>query len=406
MNSFRKLCALLAFCPLLLAGCGGGDDRVVSPPSFDNNPPTSTPSGSNVAAITVTGGPANNINLPMTSLTICAPNSGMCQTIDNVLVDTGSSGVRIFAAALSPSITLPEQRVANGSTLVECTPFADGSTWGPIKVADIRVASEAANDLPVQIIGDTQFPTVPTACSNTGPMLDTPQLFGANGVLGVGVFRQDCGFACEHGVSHGIYFGCSLGACNTVAAPVMQQVQNPVSFFAVNNNGVAVTLPAVPAQGAANVAGTLVFGIGTQTNNVLTGKRILTVDGNTGLFTTIYKGTSLRRSFIDSGSNGLFFNDNSIPTCSSGFYCPPSTVALTATTIGTDGAQDTISFSVVNADSVIKGNPGNHAFNHLAGSVSSNDTFDWGLPFFFGRTVFTALESSNTPAGPGPYFAY
>jgi hypothetical protein len=405
LNSFHKLCALLSLCLLLLAGCGGGGDHN-SPPTFTNNPASSTSSGSNVAAITVSGGPANNINLPMTSLTICAPNSTVCQTINDVLVDTGSSGVRIFAGALAPTLNLPEERLADGSALVECTPFADGSTWGPVKVADIRVAGESATDLPVQIIGDPHFPAVPATCSNTGPMLDTPQLFGANGVLGVGVFRQDCGAACEHGVSHGIYFGCAPGACSTVAAPLAQQVQNPVSFFAVNNNGVAVTLPAVPEQGAANVAGTLVFGIDTQTNNVPTGKRVLTVDRNTGLFTTVYKGNNLRRSFIDSGSNGLFFNDSTIPPCSSGFYCPPATLLLTATTIGANGAQDTISFSVVNADSVIKGNPGNHAFNHLAGSVASTDTFDWGLPFFFGRTVFTALESSNTSVGTGPYFAY
>jgi len=28
------------------------------------------------------------------------------------------------------------------------------------------------------------------------------------------------------------------------------------------------------------------------------------------------------------------------------------------------------------------------------------------LPFFFGRNVFTAIEGRNTPAGPGPYWAF
>jgi hypothetical protein len=32
--------------------------------------------------------------------------------------------------------------------------------------------------------------------------------------------------------------------------------------------------------------------------------------------------------------------------------------------------------------------------------------FDWGLPFFFGRTVYTAIEGQSTPAGVGPYFAF
>ena len=30
----------------------------------------------------------------------------------------------------------------------------------------------------------------------------------------------------------------------------------------------------------------------------------------------------------------------------------------------------------------------------------------WGLPFFFGRTVFTAIEGQTTPGGVGPYFAF
>jgi hypothetical protein len=30
--------------------------------------------------------------------------------------------------------------------------------------------------------------------------------------------------------------------------------------------------------------------------------------------------------------------------------------------------------------------------------------FDWGLPFFYGRAVYTAIEGRGTPAGP--YFAF
>jgi hypothetical protein len=34
------------------------------------------------------------------------------------------------------------------------------------------------------------------------------------------------------------------------------------------------------------------------------------------------------------------------------------------------------------------------------------NTFDWGLPFFFGRTVFVAISGSATPQGPGPFWAF
>ena len=50
--------------------------------------------------------------------------------------------------------------------------------------------------------------------------------------------------------------------------PLAQQVVNPVTKFAVNNNGVIVQLPPVTTS-AASATGTLVFGIGTQSNNTL-----------------------------------------------------------------------------------------------------------------------------------------
>jgi hypothetical protein len=40
------------------------------------------------------------------------------------------------------------------------------------------------------------------------------------------------------------------------------------------------------------------------------------------------------------------------------------------------------------------------------GNYDGNKTFDWGLPFYYGRTVFTAIEGQNTSAGAGPYFAF
>jgi hypothetical protein len=46
------------------------------------------------------------------------------------------------------------------------------------------------------------------------------------------------------------------------------------------------------------------------------------------------------------------------------------------------------------------------AFNNLAGSNPLTSSFDWGMPFFYGRTVFFAFEGRSTPSGLGPFLAY
>jgi hypothetical protein len=65
-----------------------------------------------------------------------------------------------------------------------------------------------------------------------------------------------------------------------------------------------------------------------------------------------------------------------------------------------------VSFSVANADQLFAANPSFNAFNNLAVPSGDTTTFAWGLPFFFGRNVYTAIEGRSTPGGAGPYFAF
>ena len=130
---------------------------------------------------------------------------------------------------------------------------------------------------------------------------------------------------------------------------------------------------------------------------------------NAGNITTTFNGVAYPSSFIDSGSNGIFFLDSAttgIPTCAgmnSPWYCPTSSPdRLSATNQGTNGNQGIVNFSIENADQLF--NTSNIAFSTLGGPLTGS--FDWGLSFFYGRTVFTAIENMNTPGGPGPYVAY
>ncbi|MCW3481296.1 DUF3443 domain-containing protein [Neisseriaceae bacterium JH1-16] len=395
---------------LLLAACGGGGGG-----GGGGSPAVAPgPAGPNVQAISIDQGPATNsfvtVNIPYVSVTLCAPGSGSCQTIDHVLVDTGSTGLRILASALN--VALPQQTNGSGVPIASCAQFAHSYSWGAVKTADLKISGEQASSLPIQVIGDSGFPNVPSTCSSIGPAMNTTSALGANGILGVGVFRQDCGNACVSGTTANLYFTCPNGSssCQSTTQPLAQQITNPVSLFAGDNNGTLIQLPAIGSNGNATATGSLIFGIGTRTNNGLGSAVALGLNPSSGTLSVTYKGTTYNTGFIDSGSNAIFLNDSSIPTCASGsvaadFSCPNTPLSLSASNSGTN-TSGTVGFAMANAVSLFQNNPSYAAFSNLGGPGLNAATFDWGLPFFYGRQVFTALEGANTPAGNGPYVAY
>ncbi len=378
----------------------------------------------NVQPIVVDEGPAPQtftaVNEAFVTVTVCIPNTSTCQDIDHVLVDTGSSGLRLLSSAGGGELTLslPNETDSSGNALLECQLFVSGYTWGNVAQADIRLAGEIASSAPVQvIIPSTSSPGVPGSCSSrsTQPNAgDSVSALGANGILGVGLFQQDCGLACTtaNRTIPDVYYTCKTFGCTSTYVTLTQQVTNPVTLFAADNNGVLLELPAVPNGGSLDPSGSLIFGIGTQTNNGLGSATVYTVPDsgkNAGNITTTFNGKSYPSSFIDSGSNGIFFLDTAttgIPQCAQpldSWYCPLSSPDnLSAMNQGANGNSGTVNFSIENARTLFQGN--NTAFSTLGGPITGS--FEWGLGFFYGRNVFTAIENMSTPGGTGPYYAY
>ncbi len=383
----------------------------------------------NVQPIVVDTGPAPQsfltINEAFTSVTVCIPGTATCQTIDHVLVDTGSSGLRLLSSAGGGefNLTLP-QAGTSGNPLYECEAFLDGYTWGSVSTADITVAGEKASAAAVQVvIPSTASPAPPSSCvsqnppGGTGNEGDSLMAFGANGILGVGLFKQDCGLACTPGFQlQPMYYDCPASGCSETSVTLAQQVSNPVIFFTSDNNGVLVQLPAVPNGGSLTVNGSLIFGIGTESNNGLGSATVYQVpdSGNdAGNIITTFSGQAYPMSFLDTGTNGIFFLDTAttgIPLCSganSAWYCPTTSPDnLSATNQGQDangnplGTPGTVNFTIENANTLFMTN--NAAFSTLGSN--NPGSFDWGLGFFYGRNVFVAIENMGTPAGP--YWAY
>jgi hypothetical protein len=422
-----------------IAGCGGSATT-----SSTTTTTTGTGSGSNVLAIAVNGGPLVNQpggsaypNVAYASATICAPGStSNCVTIDNLLVDTGASGLRVFQNEVA-SLNLPTVNATNGSPAYDCVSYVNGQyIWGSVQQADVTLGSETASKTPIHVISSSNS-NVPSSCSGgSSANENTAALLGANGILGVGFEPTDCflGGVSVCDPSFGLsspptaaYYTCSGNSCNPAFIVQANQVTNPVVLFPKDNNGVIVELPAATSS-TATLNGSLVFGIGTESNNQLpSSATVITMACDA--FTTVFDGQTLGitdpntcagpYSAIDSGVNAIYFpNVPNIPTCPantsagdlSGLYCPTTSQNLTATIQGENGTSKSASINVANAENLLTGSgttsdavqPG------MAGTNPSGSGFVWGLTFFYGKNVYNSIDGQSVPSGAptAPWWAF
>ena len=402
----RALGALgLAAAVVLVGACGGGGGSSAGSGSGGG---AGVQPAANQATVTVGRGVQGVANIPTVSVTVCAPGTSVCQTIDNVQVDTESFGLRLASSAMSQVLqSLPQEMVA-GIPIAECANFADGSTWGTIRAADVKIAGEIAASLPMQVIGDLPQSAVATGNCATGTLELTPGDLGANGILGIGVALNDCGTSCANPpLANSNYYACPGNTnCTTTLVPVAQQVTNPVSKFAGDNTGVSLSMPAVGLSGQSSVTGMLTFGIDTQSNNTMPGTVTKLTTSSSGDVDASFAGNPIT-AFFDSGSNAYFFADGTLPNCTgsaSSFYCPPSTVARNVSVASYNAAASgglVLSMTVANATQLLAN--GNYALSDLAGSLPGGQSFvDLGMPFFYGRTVYYGFARS----GSDPFVAF
>ena len=415
---------------------------------------TGSSTASNTVPVSVNFGPTGSYTDGIfTTVSVCEPGTTTCVQVQNVLVDTGSVGLRILSSALT-GVTLSQLNDGSGDYLNECTQYGDGSfNWGPVSLATVQIGGETASQVPTSLGGTANSgiaiqvistDTVPTAVTGSGicvnttntPDDDTVAALGSNGILGIGNFPQDCGGGCTtttglSGLPYPPYWLCtSAGVCGAATVPYQYQVYNPVAAFSsADTNGVLLTLPSIPAAGQATATGTLTFGIGTETNNAIpSGATVYEIDDYGNFASATYNGVSYNStnsggSYIDSGSNALYISDattlgaTDCPGDFTGFYCSTQTLnPLTLT--GANGTSTNVTLSIEDAETLVA--TGYAAFNDLAGpsciattgspctGVSpSPDYFDLGLPFFFGQPngIFVGIYGTNTTY-PNGYWAF
>ncbi|HEX7914102.1 MAG TPA: DUF3443 domain-containing protein [Paraburkholderia sp.] len=443
MNALKKTLAFAtAIVVIALSACGGGSSSGTGNSQGGNSigwnaTPDWTPSGSNGSgnsnnsgnpALPATGGNTVPIyvdstmgapNQPYVSIKVCAPgtpNQSQCVTVNNMLVDTGSTGVRIAARAIPTLAPLLLSQVGavddktGAAPIAQCAPFVSGYLWGSIKRADVTIGSKTASNIPIQVYSDGAFPTPDDCIKQNATNLDDPSTPGMNGIIGIDNFTRDSADALTTAVT-GLYYYCPLGTpCVSTRMLAGKEVMNPVAAFATDNNGTVIRLPAVPAGGQASVTGQLVFGVSTQQNNVLPASATVLAIDKYGSFTTQYHGQAFTLSAIDSGTNGYVFPDDTIPNSGNGsWYIPTSTLNLTATMESANGTGTPFQmpFSIANAYSLVA--TGYSAFSNLGAYLTSHEQlnmFLWGLPFFYGRDVYTVIGTAKVGKQTGPFVAF
>jgi len=350
------------------------------------------------------------VNRLFVPVTVCTPgtsgSTANCQTLNHVIVDSGSGGLTLKKSVLSANLNLPIVTNAAGLNISVCMPYANSYSYGTSRVADVYVGGEVAQSL--VLLDDVDFTAggngaVPSDCLGYGSESFTSS--AVDGIIGVNSLGSNFPEA----------YTCTVTTCTSVAAygsasTAFLQPEVPANF-SQDNNGLIITVPQV-SNGVSYtpLSGTIIFGIGTQSNNLIGSgsKTVLNLNSN-GMFSNTFNGVTTTQSFIDSGTPFYEFADNAIPGCVTytNFYCPTSPITLSA--VNTSGSiSSTVSFTVYNVE-VIGYQYWSLALlgTNLSGFGSSfHNPFAWGLPFFSGRTVYTVFTGATSPFGVGPLWAY
>lgn len=405
--SMKTISVMLSGVLLVACNGGGGSGGSSLPRGITN--PVSLPVGPGYMTVAISPPgvcSSNTVNIPCVSVTICN-TANKCDTVPDIILDTGSFGLRVFNKFVS-NLNLPNV-MSSGSQVAECVYYGDNTNnWGPVVTANVQLATGiTANNVPMQIIDNNYPGSSSTPCVN--PSL-TPREFKGNGILGVGPIVYD----------GGQYFACTGGACTAISNPPNNiQVANPIAMLSnpEYNNGLTLKFPGISDSGATGAIGYAIFGIGTNSDNsvgpdvnVYPSNSFLTSGGLIPIGMPVqYSNNSLiKHGFLDTGSNFYYFKDSTItqcPTSNPNFftYCQSNPVTVNPSNQSENEVYIATTANIANANNLQSS--GNVAFSNYGANLGTR-YFDYGLPFFFNKTVYVGFSNESSSIGNGPYWAF
>ena len=391
--------------PLFLLSCNAGSNNASISGTPTSCPIISQPQESNYLTVRVTANGDNKglcslVNSPCVTVKICSSkDESNCTEIKDILLDSGSSGLRIFKERLR-GLQLPNY-YKNNQPVYECMQFIDGNQlWGSVNTAHIIFdGGVREHNLNVQVI-DQDDSNLHSFCKSS---ISSPAAYGYNGVLGVSPLIND----------KGIYYQCSNNKCVQTDIAPLKGVANPIRFLDKDNNGIMIELPDIPESGCGNATGYAVFGVNTASDNIMESQvtkfKIATSPVVPLYIKAIYGGEEYH-AYLDTGSNTISLDNGNTPVCTinSMFYCPLLTQNNIITLTGVDGGStQNYSLSIANAGTLFTS--GNTAFNNLASIPYSSllsHFIDLGLPFFYGKKVYIGFESEPLNSESDMYWAF
>ena len=337
------------------------------------------------------------VNMPCISVTLCSPQkTNQCQTIPNILVDTGSTGLRIYSDAVTLPLPANRDKMTHKAVGI-CTTFGfqhDNKTsiWGKMVTADVILGSEPVVKIPIELI-DIQFAgqyradgsnmVKKPACGHlVSKRLINTRNARYNGILGVGPALYDLMD----------YYGCSQDVCQEISRRIDHPLTNPVGALPVDNNGVVLVLPPM-----------------AEVNRGVGGKLILGVDNRHFIFVPMYTqcdwcpGTiggkidgTAANILLDSGTNFIGYVGEKIEGKVNGGKVRH---AILFKRKGNNPESASLTFK--NDDLNFDRKPAIH-FSVLEAGTDPTNMLVLGMPWFYGKAIGVVFNGRTSRYGSGP----
>ncbi len=334
-------------------------------------------------------------------LTVCN-RSHQCRIVPQVLVDTGSVGVRLSRGALG-GLELDAEKDAEGRPVGAWARFGSGDLWGTVNLAQVRIGKLATlRPIPIQVIDRPERrETLPPGYGDPDARLMAIDM--ANGILGISPQRhQPNGYFVESRSAAGD----DAGSWHATQLQRAMQIANPIADLPVPyDGGSVIRLPEVdPASGDETASGELGLGIGAATDRLFPPHARIVAHqlDAAGMFRAAISGHEFD-VLIDSGTNALSLDLKPLGVAlhpRHPYYDAPATQQFHLDVRSGDALVRLQRPLYVGATvKYLKANQRHGALPMVVGwdPHASRQINVLGLPFFYGRTVATGLSDTVNP---------